>query len=86
MYAKVKFIGKDGLGKPYEYHIDPDLAAKLHMNDYVVVECSRTNYTVGVFDRTSENVEDPSIVTKAVVHKVYVQPYVPDPLPDLFRK
>ena len=76
MYAKIAFVKKDEkLSDPYDYSIDNTLAYALEKDDFVLVESSRSVYGVGVFVALTEEVADPSIVTKAVLQRLDVPSY-----------
>ena len=67
MFARIRFPNKTGLSKTYDYNIAPEVAEETGKGDYVVVESARSDYSVGVFDHATEEVDDPSIVEKSVV-------------------
>ena len=67
MFARIRFPQQSGLSKTYDYQIAPEVAAETGKGDYVVIESARSDYAVGVFDHATEEVADPSIVTKSVV-------------------
>ena len=70
MYAQVRFIQKNGLSNTYDYSIPDALVNKVSAGDYVVIESSRTDYSVGVLHKVVAEVADPKIVTKGVVQLV----------------
>lgn len=51
----VKFHGKDGLGVPYSYLADEELAAHTEEGTWVAVESDRSKYNLGVFCGLSED-------------------------------
>jgi hypothetical protein len=53
--ATVKFHGKDGLGTPYSYLADEELAAHTDEGSWVIVESDRSKYNLGVFCGMSED-------------------------------
>lgn len=75
MYAKVKFIQTNGLSKAYDYQISDDLAKSITPGDYVVIQSAWSDYSVGVLHQIVDAVDDPRIVTKAVIQRVNVQQF-----------